>query len=160
VKEKARRALPRITPAAAKARRVRLAQEDDIREAVFRYQFKHDPSGLQEDAKVFFIEVGGKDPSSRFLGRFRGSKPPVKKRSRSRISRRRAGFSWIWVEDKQSGKPGIIFSVDSIKWRPRSEAMAKGGWFASGRGAADYEYSLVREKGKWVVKKDRVTAIA
>ena len=94
-----------IPRSAAERAAWRKAQQNNIREAVFRYQFHSDGGGPQSKPNVFFISVEGKDPSDEFLKRFSGNKPPVRKRSRSRISRKRAGFSWMWVEDSQTGEP-------------------------------------------------------
>lgn len=41
--------------------KVRESQIDDIREAVFRWQFDHNASGQQAAAQVYFLEVGKKD---------------------------------------------------------------------------------------------------
>lgn len=144
----------------ARQQKSRTAREDDVREAVFRYQFLHDQSGLQPRAEVLFISVDAKDPSDQFLRRFSGNRPPVKKKSQSRYSRRRAGFSAIQVEDKHTRKPGLIYSVDSITWLSDSAVLVKGGYYAGGRAAAGHEYRVVRERGKWVVKKDTITWIS
>ncbi len=48
------------------------ANEDDIREAVFRYQFAHNASAQQQGAKVYFLSLAeDKDPSDRFMLRFK-----------------------------------------------------------------------------------------
>ena len=59
----------------------RFGEMDDIREAVFRYQFKHIGSGW---VKVYFLSFGrDKSPSDKFMKRFKGHKPSVKKESQS-----------------------------------------------------------------------------
>ena len=122
--------------------------------------FRSDDGGPQSKPNVFFISVEGKDPSDEFLKRFSGNKPPVRKRSRSRISRKRAGFSWMWVEDSQTGEPGPIYSVDSIKWSSDSAVLVEGEYYAGGRAGAGYEYRVVHEDGHWVVKRDTETWIS
>ena len=134
-------------------------QEDAIREAVFRYQFAHDASGLQKSVKVFFISVDGKDPSAQFLARFRGSKPEVRKQSESRYNpqRRTAIFR---TEDRKTGELGLIFSVDRIAFDSPSQALVEGGYYSGGLASAEHRYLVVRQKGKWVVKKDEITMIS
>ena len=60
------------------------AEKDNIREAVFRYQFEHNASGQQQNAKVYFLSLDkGADPNKAFMLRFRDHNPPVKKRSQA-----------------------------------------------------------------------------
>ena len=60
------------------------AEQNEIREAVFRYQFEHNASGQQQTAKVYFLSFGkDQEPSDEFIARFKDHKPPVKKRSQS-----------------------------------------------------------------------------
>jgi hypothetical protein len=40
------------------ADKARESQTDDIREAVFRWQFDHNGSGQQTNAQVYFLEIG------------------------------------------------------------------------------------------------------
>jgi len=95
---------------------VRSGDEDDIREAVFRFQFDHNASGLQQNAKVYFLSLGkgDKDPSDEFMERFRGQKPPVKKVSQGTVS-------VTGVKDKETREQGLIFRVTSIKWISHTE---------------------------------------
>lgn len=78
----------------------RSAIEDDIREAVFRYQFNHNASGLKQNAKVYYLSFGeeGKEPSDAFLERFKGHTPPVKKAS-----------------EFNGGQQGLVFNVTTIQ---------------------------------------------
>ena len=130
----------------------RKAREDDIREAIFRYQLRSDHGVPQSEPSVFFISVEGKDPSDDFLRRFTDNDPPVRKWSRSRISRKRAGFSWMWVEDRETGEPGLIYTVGSIGWLSDSAVLVQGEYYAGGRAGAGYEYRVAYEDKHWVVK--------
>lgn len=61
-----------------------LSEEDQIREAAFRYQFEFSASGLGQSAAVYFLSVEGRsDLSSELLQRFDGQNPPVEPVSRS-----------------------------------------------------------------------------
>ena len=61
----------------------RLTQENDIREAVFRYQFNHNSSIQGKSAAVYCLSVGEKnaDPPDDLIRRFAAFKPPVRKAS-------------------------------------------------------------------------------
>ena len=65
----------------------RESQADDIREAVFRYQFEHNASGQQQSAHDYYLAIGDQDadPSDEFMKRFAHHKPPVHKASASRM---------------------------------------------------------------------------
>src|SRR6478672_10738138 len=57
-------------------------QQNDIREAVFRYQFGHNASIQGNSAGVYCISVENKpDPPDSCMKRFAGFKPPVHKAS-------------------------------------------------------------------------------
>ena len=73
----------------------RASQEDQIREAVFRYQFQHNQSGIQDQARVYCLTSGSwnedDDPSDEFMTRFQGHVPPVKKGSQCSFDYERRG---------------------------------------------------------------------
>ncbi|MGO8925829.1 MAG: hypothetical protein ACLQU3_02885 [Limisphaerales bacterium] len=130
----------------------RQRQEDDIREAVFRWQFDHNVSGQQKKAKVYFLSVGEKygDPSDEFIKRFADNKPPVRKRSECTAD---AGKG---VLDKKTGEQGLIFNVTSIKWSSDTEVEVEGGYYEAGLSASGNIYTVKKEKGKWKVTKDKM----
>ena len=86
----------------------RAKAENDIKEKVFRYQFEHNNSSQQKNAKVFFLCVDGKDPSPLLLERFADHKPLVKPVSFSK------SFASEDVIDKETGERGIIFRMSTI----------------------------------------------
>ncbi|HYN15530.1 MAG TPA: hypothetical protein VES66_07060, partial [Terriglobales bacterium] len=100
-----------------------LRQEEDIREAVFRYQFDHNASAQQKNANAYCLSVGEKDgdPSDRFMKRFAGHRPPVRKASACIASDR--------VVDKRTAKPGLLFRVSIITWISDTEAKVAGGYY-------------------------------
>src|SRR5882672_11320855 len=56
----------------------RLAAESDIAEAVFRYQFEHNASAIQQKANHYCLSLPDeRSPDAAFLHRFDGNKPPV-----------------------------------------------------------------------------------
>ena len=135
------------------ADKARESQTDDIREAVFRWQFEHNAS-----AQVYFLEVGEKegDPSDEFIKRFAGNKPPVRKRSECSIDRRRR----VGVLDKKTGEQGLIFRVRNIEWKSDTEVDVKAGYYEHGLSASGNTYTLKKEKGKWKVTKDKMDWIS
>ena len=50
------------------------SKDDDVREAVFRYEFK----AVNRQADFYFIGVDNKNPSEEFLARFRDDVPLVR----------------------------------------------------------------------------------
>lgn len=123
-------------------------QEDDIREAVFRYQFAHNASGLRQQARVYFLSIwglgeDGKDPSDDFMRRFAGNVPPVKKFSRVSFEN--------GLRDEETGSPGLIFRVTAIKWITRARVEATGGYYAGYLNASGNVYYVERRNGTWTV---------
>lgn len=131
-------------------------EEDDIREATFRYQFQHNASGMKQNAKVYFLSLGEEkrtDPSDEFMKRFADHKPSVKK-----VSSSTGGPQGI--KDKDTGEPGLIFRVQKIKWVDDTTAEVEGGYYEAGLSASGNTYYLKKEKDKWVVKRDVMHWIA
>jgi len=136
----------------------RKRQEDDVREAVFRWQFEHNASYQQRDAGVYFLEVGEKegDPSDEFIKRFAGNKPPVRKRSECSVNMRRS----VGVSDKKTGEKGLILSIRKIEWKSDTEVDVQGGYYEHGLSSSGNTYTLKKEKGKWKVTNDKLRGIS
>lgn len=127
----------------------RIAQADDIREAVFRYQIRPYLGQI-----TIFLEIEGKDPSPEFMKRFEGHTPPVKPVSACE------GRKGPGVKDKETGKEGIIFSADAIRWKSDSEVAVDGGHYRDGLAATGNVYTVTRKDGKWTVTADRMLWIS
>jgi len=121
------------------------ARDDDVREAVFRYQFRN--TGLS--VAIHFIAVDGKNPSDAFLKRFRDDDPPVRPISESRVEKKPIRT----VVDKKSGQSGIIFRVGTIKWISGEKADVEGSYECGDNctGAAGV-YHAVLQDGHWTVE--------
>lgn len=128
--------------------------DDDVLEAVFRYQFIHDSSDLQGRARVFFLSVYDRDPSNNLMDRFQGHQPPVKRVSDCEVSTKARGSGAIHVVDRSTREPGLIYRVERIMWTSHTEAQVTGGYYAGGRAASEHLYHVVRDREEWVVKKD------
>ena len=136
------------------ADKARESQTDDIREAVFRWQFEQNGSYQKQSAKVYFLEVGEKegDPSAEFIKRFAGNKPPVRKRSECNIDMR----TNVGVTDKKTGEKGLILRVWKIEWKSDTEVDVKGGYYEHGLSASGNTYTLKKKNGKWTVTNDKL----
>lgn len=135
------------TPAAQKGGDTssQASQEDDVREAVFHYQFKN----VQLVVDYHFISIDGKKPSSAFVQRFRDEAPPVESISECvRVKKPMRGFV-----SRKDDKPGIIFNVGAIRWTSPTKADVTGG-FDCGDACTNQSgtYHVSRQGGRWVVE--------
>ncbi len=132
--------------------------ENDIREAVFRYQFQHNHSGLQQQADVYCLSFGRpgayRDPPDGFMKRFRDHIPPVKKVSQCEVSPHQG------VTDKATGEKGLIFWITTIRWVSDDEVEVEGGYYEAGTSASGNLYRVVRQHGRWIVKQDKLLWIS
>jgi hypothetical protein len=129
----------------------RESQVDDVREAVFRYQFDH-----SDAVKVIFISVGenGGDPSDEFMKRFADHKPPVRKESSSHFVIHKG------VLDKKTGERGVTFFVRHIRWISDTEVEVTGGYFFAELGASVNVYTVKKSDGIWKITKEELKAVA
>jgi len=125
-------------------------EKNDIREAVFRYQFHNNASGLQQLANSYFISIEAGDPDDKFMERFKDHDPPVKKSSRVKGE---------WGV-KENGRGSLMFRIDGIKQISADEVEVAGGYFEDGLSASGNIYTVQRIKDKWTVTKDKMQWIA
>ena len=124
-----------------------LSEEDQIREAVFRYQFEFNASGLGEAANAYFLSVEGEqDPSPQLLERFDGHRPPVKPVSASNLEPGTAQ-----VLDSETGLPGLIFRITEMRCVSDDEVEVDGGYYEASESASGNTYSVVKQGGSWQV---------
>lgn len=127
--------------------------QDDVREAVFRWQFENNKAGVPKGAKFFCLSVNGGDPTTAFMNRFKGYRTPVKKISGCNTSA--AG-----VTDAKSGQAGgVVFKVED-GMMSNDEALFTGGYFFDGLGASGNQYTVRKINEKWKVVADRITWIS
>jgi hypothetical protein len=128
----------------------RVREEDDIREATFRYQFLHNASAQQQKAKVYFLSFGEEriNPSDDFMKRFANHKPMVKKVSQA------TDGDIEGIKHKDTGEKGIIFNVTKIKWVNDLEVEVDGGYYEGNVSSSGNKYRLKKKEGKWVVIED------
>ena len=130
-------------------------QQNDIREAVFRYQFGHNASIQGSSAAVYCLSIESKaDPPDDFMKRFAGFKPSVHKASDCSTD------PYKGVLEKATGKRGLVFWVKSIKWISQTHAEVAGGYFEDGLSASHNTYIVSRAKGRWRVSKAWMTRLS
>jgi len=130
----------------------RTADARGVLEAVFRYQFEHNDSGLQERAAAYCLCVpdgegrrgGERDPEPGLLELFRGRKPPVLPCSGCRIDGGR-------VVEAREGRPALTFRVASLRWLGRDEAEVEGGYGEGNLSASGQRFRVVRGEAGWKV---------
>jgi hypothetical protein len=131
------------------------SDEDDIREAVFRYQFTNNRAGANPFANIFYLSVeDGRDPTDEFMARFQNPAHRVKK-----VSQCTASVS-DGVKDRKTEKPGVILRVENIIWISEDEVSVDGGHYVDGLNRADNVHQVVREDGKWIVKDEQNLCIS
>ena len=120
------------------------SQDDDIREAVFRYQFK----AINLQAGSYFLAIDNKNPSDALLGRFRDNLPVVKGVSDSRVLKKPV----VTIVDKKNEQQGVIFHADRITLAG-DKADVEGGYECGDLcDVVHGTYHLVKEAGAWVVQ--------
>jgi hypothetical protein len=121
------------------------AATSDIAEAVFRYQFRHNASSLQERADRYCLSLPGeRSPDAAFLQRFDGNTPPV-----------------LGVEEcrRKSGK-NLLFRVQRLDWRSDDEVWVSGGYWEGNLSSSGESYRVRRKDGKWGVDGARMETIS
>jgi hypothetical protein len=128
------------------------AEEWNVREATFRYQFRKNHSALQQHAGAYCLSIRREnlkdaDPPAEFMKRFDGSMPPVKKLSDCVLTDR-------GVVDRRTGMPGLIFRTGVIKSMSDTEAEIAGGYSEHNRSGSGNTYYLKKVDGRWKVIND------
>ena len=134
------------TPASSAASSpTRAADEQDIAEAVFRYQFDHNASAIQNKASRYCLSLpGDRSPGEAFIQRFAGNQPPVASAD----------------ECERVGGKNLYFRIQRYDWRKDNEVWVRGG-YSEGRFSSSVEaFRVVRQNGRWVVKGARREAIS
>jgi hypothetical protein len=130
------------SPAAAPSH---AAAEPEIFEAVFRYQFDHNASGMQKQAERYCLYLPGeKSPDAAFLQRFEGNQPPVVAAAQC---------------EGRSGK-NLFFRINRLQWHRDNEVWVRGGYFEGNLSSSIESYRVLLKDGKWVVTGARMEAIS
>jgi hypothetical protein len=122
----------------------RSEQEDNIREVVFRYQFKN----FDLLVAYHFISVYGKNPSAAMLQRFHGEQPPVLPVSESERLKKPMKL----IQNRNDYKQGALFNQGQIKWISDTKADVDGN-LECGDICDEVSgvYHASRQENKWAV---------
>jgi hypothetical protein len=121
------------------------AAEPEIFEAVFRYQFDHNASGIQKQAEKYCLSLPGeKSPDAAFLQHFAGNQPPVLAADEC---------------ERRSGK-SLFFRINKLDWHRDNEVWVRGGYFEGNLSSSVESYRVLLKDGKWVVAGARMEAIS
>jgi hypothetical protein len=115
--------------------------EDDIREAVVRYQI----ANWKLAAKTYCLSVDKRSPQKEFLKRF----SPLPVVSASECRQKDDGHIGPIV-DRKSGQSSVKFDLANLRLISNSEATVEGGYYCGGRCGAWGVYHIVRTDGRWV----------
>jgi len=130
----------------------RAAQEDDIRDAIFRYEMKD--HGFPD---VVFLSINNQEPSDAFMRRFSDVKLSVKKWSAIAPAKEPAQR---WISDRETGKPGVALSVGKIKWTSDHGVIVAGGYYCGSLCAGGGDFYVALKGGRWVVEKFDIKVIS
>jgi hypothetical protein len=133
----------------APAQPQRAVQEDEIREAIVRYQIEK----WDLHAEVYFIEIQSKDPNKAFLQRFADIVKPVKAKSESR---KKKDYISFYIEDRRTKKIGVVFYQGEINWKTGSAVEVEGGYSCASQCMAAGIYYLIKQDGRWSVTKFKI----
>ena len=123
----------------------RAAHEDDIREAIFRYEMKD-----HRFPDVVFLSINNQEPSDAFMKRFSDVKPAVKKWSAIAPAKKPAQR---WINDRETGKPGVALSVGKITWTSDHGVIVAGGYYCGVLCAGGGDFYVIQKDGRWIVEK-------
>ncbi len=110
----------------------------DICEALFRYQFMHNASGVQQNAKAYFLSIYQTDPPEDLMIRFENNLPPVKPGSEFKVD------------------SGLKFRIDRIKWLDKNKVEIEGGYYEGNVSSSGNTYILQKKRGVWEVISDKM----
>ncbi|HEY0554749.1 MAG TPA: hypothetical protein VGG20_10820 [Thermoanaerobaculia bacterium] len=114
-----------------------IAAASDIAEVVFRYQFQHNASTLQQGAERFCLLLPDeRSPDEAFLRRFDGNSPPVV--AGSRCERKAAG--------------DLFFRVQRLDWQGDDEVWVRGGYSEGTLRSSVESFRVLRRNGRWTVE--------
>lgn len=136
---------PSSGPGATRQPPPREVSEPAILEAVFRYQFEHNASGIRQNAEKYCLSItGGGQPGAELLGRFEGHRPPVVAADQC---------------DRRSGR-NLFFQAKIETWESDSEAVVRGGYYEGNLSSSRETFRVVWESGRWVVRDPRMEVIS
>ncbi len=125
------------------------ARELALQEAVFRYLFTHNQSGLQQKARSYHLCLGPqdgppKDPSPALLARFAKHRPPVKSCSSFNPQPHNA----------------LAFHIARVDWTDATHAEVTAGYYEANLSSAESLFLVEHKNGRWQVTGAALQTIA
>jgi hypothetical protein len=160
---------PALSAQSVRNAATRPTQEEDIREAVIRYQIgqwsRKDPKNKSVDTDyakqkgadhpnltVCFISIDGRDPSDEFLKRFLDVPMAVKKLSRA--------MEHFLISDRKTHEEGIILAISEIRWQSDSLVQVDGRFRTCSSCSWSQTYAVRLENGKWIVTSSKLAGMS
>lgn len=131
---------------------VRAAQENDIREAIFRYEMKD-----HRFPEVAFLSINNQEPSDAFMRRFSDTSVAVKKWSAIAPANKPPQRG---IYDRDTGKSGVALSVGKITWTSDHGVVVAGGYYCGSLCAGGGDFYVTSKDGRWVVEKFDIKVIS
>jgi hypothetical protein len=125
-------------------RRTSVIPDEEICEAVFRYQLQQ-PLPDQPHPPRYYLTLRGRDPGEALLRRLRDLTPWVQPLSQCRVSARDG------VIDRATGSRGVIVQVTRLTWVHASAVDVVGGYYIAPRHAAGLGYRVESNRWRWTV---------
>jgi hypothetical protein len=134
---------------------MRTGQQENIREAAFRYLFHHNASGLQQTARAFCLSIQERDPTPAFLERFHDERISVLPLSAC------SQEGWRGVHVRKSGDEAIWFDLAAQPyWSTNFEVFIDGSYYEAPLSSAGYTWRLVRHNISWGIASGRMLWIS
>jgi hypothetical protein len=119
-------------------------QEEEICEAVFRYQLQQ-PLADRPQPPRYYLALRGRDPREAFLRRLRDLTPWVQPLSQCRVTARDG------VIDRATGARGVIVQVTRLAWVHAAAVDVVGGYYIGPLHAAGLRYRVEFNRRRWTV---------
>ncbi len=134
---------------------------DDVREAIFRYQFTNNKSYMQSSAPAFCLLIENEQsPGLDLLNRFNGSQPPVKGMQDCERKPPENGHAIGVVIDRTTRRQALLFRIQELQFIDDENVEGKGGYFENGTSGSVSLYRSTKRDGKWVITEEKLIAIS
>lgn len=131
--------------AAAPAAAPPLSKADSFKVQVAIYGYLLQRHFMDDGEYSAVFVQGDDDEVAALIKQFPNHVPPIKPSDQADLQPNRTPM------DKQTGKPAMIFSVDSLD--PEGDAVqAIGRWYAGGAVTGFYTFTLRKNAGEWVIE--------
>jgi hypothetical protein len=107
--------------------------------------------------EVVFLSINNQEPSDAFMRRFSDVKISAKKWSAIAPA---TNPPQRWINDRETGKPGVALSVGKITWTSNHGVIVAGGYYCGSLCAGGGDFYVVLKDGLWVVEKFDIKVIS